>query len=41
MTREELEAELDAKVASGEMTPEEADLEWFDFVERGEDRRER
>lgn len=30
---EETERELDAKVASGEITPEEADLEYFDRLE--------
>lgn len=32
MTKEELAAELDAKVASGEMTADEAEMEWQDFV---------
>ena len=32
-TLKEFEAELDQKVASGELTPEEADLEYFDRLE--------
>ncbi len=32
-TLEETEKELDAKVASGEITPEEADQEYFDRLE--------
>ena len=30
---EETEKELDAKVAFGELTPEEADMEYFDRME--------
>lgn len=33
MTWNEFGKVLDAMVASGEMTAEEADAEWFDFVE--------
>lgn len=32
MTREEFDAELRAKIASGEITPEEAESEWDYFV---------
>lgn len=36
MTKQELEAKLDAQVASGEITAEEADLEWHEFMHRSE-----
>lgn len=36
MTLEELEKELDEKVASGEMTTWEADMEYMDFLHRDE-----
>lgn len=39
MTLTEFEQILDAKVASGGMTPEEADLEYLDFL-HGTDRPE-
>ena len=32
MTREEFDAELRAQIASGEITPEEAESEWDFFV---------
>lgn len=36
MTRKELEAKLDAEVAAGEITPEEADQEWLNYMHRDE-----
>lgn len=36
MTREELEAKLDKKLQSGEITAEEADLEWLDWMHESE-----
>ena len=36
MTREEFEAQLDAKVEAGEIPPEEAEQEWLDFMHRDE-----
>ena len=38
MTKEELDAKLKAQIAAGEITPDEAEDEWHDFVERGEGR---
>ena len=37
--RAQLEAKLDRQVRAGEITAEEADMEWYDFTHRGEDRR--
>ena len=36
MTREELEAKLEAQLASGEITAEEAEWEWQEFMHRSE-----
>jgi len=40
MTLAELEEKLDAEVTSGKISPEEADLEYLDFLHRGDDIRE-
>lgn len=40
MTKKELEEKLDRQLEAGEITSEEAELEWQDFTHRGEDRRE-
>ena len=40
MTLKELEARLDADLASGKITAEEADIEYLDYLHRGDDRRE-
>lgn len=37
LTKQQLEAELDAKLKAGEITAEEAEQEWQDFTHRGED----
>lgn len=37
MTKQQLEAELEAKLKAGEITVEEAEQEWQDFTHRGED----
>lgn len=39
-TKEQLEAELDEKIQKGDITIEEAEMEWQDYMHRGEDRRE-
>jgi len=36
MTKEELEAKLQAKLEAGEITPFEAEMEWQDFMHRYE-----
>ena len=36
MTKEELEAKLQAKLDAGEITPEEAEAEWQEFMHRNE-----
>jgi len=36
MSREELEKLLDERVATGEMTEEEAEMEWQDYMHRDE-----
>lgn len=40
MTREELEAKLQAQLDAGEITPEEAEAEWQDWMHRDEGRQE-
>ena len=37
MTLKELEARLDADLASGKITAEEADMEYLDYLHRGDD----
>lgn len=37
LTKQQLEAELEAKLKAGEITVEEAEQEWQDFTHRGED----
>lgn len=37
LTKQQFEAELDAKLKAGEITAEEAEQEWQDFTHRGED----
>lgn len=37
LTKQQLEAELEAKLKAGEITAEEAEQEWQDFTHRGED----
>lgn len=39
-TKEQLEAELDEKIKKGDITIEEAELEYQDYTHLGEDRRE-
>lgn len=39
-TKEQLEAELDEKIRKDDITIEEAEMEWQDYMHRGEDRRE-
>lgn len=39
-TKKQLEAELDEKIQKGDITIEEAEMEWQDYMHRGEDRRE-
>lgn len=36
LTKQQLEQELDEKIAKGEITAEEAEAEWQDFIHRGE-----
>lgn len=36
MTREKLEAKLDRKLEAGEITADEAEMEWQDFMHRDE-----
>lgn len=36
MTKEELEEKLQAKLDAGEITPEEAEAEWQDWMHRDE-----
>jgi len=36
MTKEELEAKLQMKLDAGEITPEEAEAEWQEFMHRNE-----
>ena len=36
MTKEELEAQLDAKLEAGEITAEEAEMEYQDWMHRNE-----
>ena len=36
MTKQELEAKLDADLASGKITADEAELEWQDFTHQDE-----
>ena len=37
MTKEEFEVKLEQAIANGEMTSEEAEMEWQDFTHEGED----
>lgn len=37
LTKQQLEQELDEKLAKGEITAEEAEMEWQDFTHRGSD----
>ena len=37
LTKQQLEAELQEKLDRGEITVEEAEMEWQDFTHRGED----
>ena len=36
MTKEEFEAKLQAKIDAGEITEDEAELEWLDWMHRDE-----
>ena len=36
-TKEQLEEELEAKILAGEITIEEAEQEWQEYMHRGED----
>jgi polyhydroxyalkanoate synthesis regulator phasin len=36
LTKQQVEQELDEKLAKGEITAEEAEAEWQDFMHRGE-----
>lgn len=40
MTIQELEEKLERQLEAGEITADEAEMEWQDFTHRGEDRRE-